>query len=112
MPSIYGNYRPKPKGKGTWNLQEVEQYQRLHYVSKIKPHVTEALKGRKLTPGERLQEARKISRDLYSHESAEVKNEVKAARQAAIERKRERDQVDDQSGERKPEHYQRYVIPQ
>ncbi|KAG1885231.1 hypothetical protein F4604DRAFT_1918902 [Suillus subluteus] len=65
------------RARGTRDLKEVEVYSKLHYESKVKPLVSDALKNNPVQPTQRLSAVRQHTTDCFADESEEVKNEIR-----------------------------------
>lgn len=65
------------RARGTRDLKEVEVYSKLHYESKVKPLVSDALKNNPVQPTQRLSAVRQHTTDCFADESEEVKKEIR-----------------------------------
>ncbi|KAG1841619.1 hypothetical protein C8R48DRAFT_679234 [Suillus tomentosus] len=65
------------RARGTRDLKEVEVYSKLHYESKVKPLVCDALKKNLVQPTQRLSAVRQHTTDCFADESEEVKKEIR-----------------------------------
>ncbi|KAG1795512.1 hypothetical protein EV424DRAFT_1560109 [Suillus variegatus] len=63
--------------RGTRDLKEVEVYSKLHYESKVKPLVSDALKNNPVQPTQRLSAVQQHTTDCFVDESDEVKKEIR-----------------------------------
>ncbi|KAG1841151.1 hypothetical protein DFJ58DRAFT_845137, partial [Suillus subalutaceus] len=57
--------------------KRVEVYSKLHYESKVKPLVSDALKNNPVQPAQRLSAVRQHTTDCFADESEEVKKEIR-----------------------------------
>ena len=64
------------RAQGTRDLKEVEVYSQLHYESKVKPLVAEAIKKDNLEPKQKICVVREHTNNCFTNESDEVKDEV------------------------------------
>ncbi|KAG1742208.1 hypothetical protein EDB19DRAFT_1907674 [Suillus lakei] len=62
--------------RGTRDLKEVEVYSKLHYESKVKPLVSDALKNNPIQPTQRLSAVQQHTTDCFADELEEVKKEI------------------------------------
>ncbi|KAG2738673.1 hypothetical protein P692DRAFT_201873792 [Suillus brevipes Sb2] len=60
------------RARGTRDLKEIEVYSKLHYESKVKPLVSDALKNNDVQPTQRLSTVRQHTTECFADESEEV----------------------------------------
>ncbi|KAG1903734.1 uncharacterized protein F5891DRAFT_1185371 [Suillus fuscotomentosus] len=65
------------RARGTRDLKEIEVYSKLHYESKVKPLVEDALKNNIVQPTQRLSTVRLHTTECFAEESEEVKKEIR-----------------------------------
>ncbi|KAG1843552.1 hypothetical protein F4604DRAFT_1689432 [Suillus subluteus] len=65
------------RAQGTRDLKEIEVYSKLHYESKVKPLVSDALKNNDVQPTQRLSTVRQHTTECFADESEEVKQEIR-----------------------------------
>ncbi|KAG2054497.1 hypothetical protein BDR06DRAFT_1007668 [Suillus hirtellus] len=63
--------------RGTRDLKEIEVYSKLHYESKVKPLVEDALKNNIVQPTQRLSMVQLHTTECFAEESEEVKKEIR-----------------------------------
>ncbi|KAG1826108.1 uncharacterized protein BJ212DRAFT_1295370 [Suillus subaureus] len=71
-----GKVAAQQHAQGTQDLKEVEVYSKLHYKSKVKPLVSDALKKNLVQPTQRLSAVWQHTTDCFADESEEIKKEI------------------------------------